>query len=77
MSRITSEALRLPMAERAALAGTLLDSLDGEVDEDVEAAWSAVIADRVRELRDGAVRTSPWSEVRRSMLRSRGDRKKR
>jgi putative addiction module component (TIGR02574 family) len=75
--RIADEALKLPVEARAALAGTLLDSLDEEVDEDVEAAWSAEIARRVRELEDGSVKTVPWSEVRRSILRSRRETKRR
>ena len=65
--RIADEALKLPTEARAALAGALLDSLDEEVDEDVEAAWSAEIEKRVRALADGSVKTVPWSEVRRSM----------
>jgi putative addiction module component (TIGR02574 family) len=75
--RIADEALKLPAEARAALAGTLLDSLDEEVDEDAEAAWSAEIAKRVRELEDGTVKTVPWSEVRRSILRSRREAKRR
>jgi len=75
--RIADEALKLPVEARAALAGTLLDSLDEEVDEDAEAAWSAEIAKRVRELEDGTVKTVPWSEVRRSILRSRREAKRR
>ena len=70
--RIADEALKLPVEARAALAGTLLDSLDEEVDEDAEAAWSTEIVKRVRELEDGSVKTIPWSEVRRSIRRSRG-----
>ena len=75
--RVADEALKLPAEARAALAGTLLDSLDEEVDEDAEAAWSDEIAKRVRELQDGSVKTIPWSEVRRSILRSRREAKRR
>ena len=75
--RIADEALKLPAEARAALAGTLLDSLDEDVDEDAEAAWSAEIAKRVRELEAGTVKTVPWSEVRRSILRSRREAKRR
>ena len=76
-TRIVDEALSLPADARAALAGTVLDSLDEEVDEDAEAAWSAEIAKRVRDLKDGRVKTVPWSEVRRSILRSRREAKRR
>lgn len=75
--RIADEALKLPADARAALAGTLLDSLDEVIDEDAEAAWSDEIAKRVRELEDGSVTTIPWSEVRRSILRSRREAKRR
>ncbi len=35
---VLREALKLPMEARAALAGSLLDSLDDMIDEDAEAA---------------------------------------
>jgi putative addiction module component (TIGR02574 family) len=41
------EVLRLPPEERAAIAGELIQSLDTEVDADVEAAWSAEIRARL------------------------------
>ena len=75
--RIADEALKLPVEARAALAGTLLDSLDETIDEDAEAAWSAEIAKRVQDLKDGTVKTVPWSEIRRSILRSRREAKRR
>ena len=37
------EALALPTEARAALAGSLLDSLDTGVDEDAEAAWATEV----------------------------------
>jgi putative addiction module component (TIGR02574 family) len=59
------EALRLPEAERAALAGELIESLETEVDADAEAAWSAEIRHRVEDLNTGRARTVPWAEARR------------
>ena len=59
------EALRLPEAERAALAGELIESLETEVDADAEAAWSAEIHRRVEALNAGRARTVPWAEARR------------
>jgi Putative addiction module component len=44
--RLLEEALHLPAEERAALAGALIESLDLEIDEDVEAAWSSEIGAR-------------------------------
>lgn len=62
---LLKEALKLPPEARAALAGSLLDSLDQEVDEDAEAAWHAEIDRRLRELDSGRVKTVPWAEARR------------
>jgi putative addiction module component (TIGR02574 family) len=64
-AEILKEALALPTEARAALAGSLLDSLDTEVDEDAEAAWATEINRRIAELDSGAVKTIPWAEVRR------------
>ena len=51
--KVLQEALRLPAEARAALAGRLLESLDGPVDEDAEAAWSKEIARRIDDLDKG------------------------
>lgn len=39
--------MQLPPEGRAALAGSLLESLDEKLDADVEAAWEEEIARRV------------------------------
>ena len=62
---LLKEALKLPPEARAALAGSLLDSLDQEVDEDAETAWHAEIGRRLRELDSGKVKPVPWSKARR------------
>jgi putative addiction module component (TIGR02574 family) len=59
------EALRLSDEERAAIAGELIQSLEGEVDADAEAAWSAEIRARLDRVDSGAATTIPWSEARR------------
>jgi putative addiction module component (TIGR02574 family) len=61
-------ALRLPAEARAAMAATLLESLDDEVDPDAEAAWAVEIERRLREYREGKARSVPWSEARRRIL---------
>jgi putative addiction module component (TIGR02574 family) len=61
------KALALPTEARAALAGSLLDSLDTDVDEEAEAAWATEVNRRVAELDSGAVKTVPWAEVRRRL----------
>jgi putative addiction module component (TIGR02574 family) len=63
--RLIDEVLKLPAEARAALAGSLIESLDEAVDEDASAAWEAEIAERVRQLDDGSVKPIPWSEARR------------
>ena len=59
--------MALPFGTRAAIAASLLDSLDTEVDEDAEAAWATEVNRRVAELDNGAVKTIPWAEVRRRL----------
>jgi putative addiction module component (TIGR02574 family) len=61
---ILKEALKLPPEARAALAGTLLDSLDDTVDRDAESAWEAEILLRLKEIDQGKVKLMPWSEAR-------------
>jgi putative addiction module component (TIGR02574 family) len=66
--KLLAEALKLPPEARAALAGSLLDSLDRRPDPDAEAAWEAEIAHRLADLDAGEVETIPWSEARKTIL---------
>lgn len=68
-AELLREALDLPPEARASLAGSLIDSLDNDVDEGVEAAWDAEIARRIREIDEGKVKLVPWAEVRRRLTR--------
>jgi putative addiction module component (TIGR02574 family) len=65
-TELLKRALALSMEERAELAGSLLESLDGAHDdpEAVEAAWNEEIARRIADLDSGKARTIPWEEVR-------------
>ncbi len=67
-ANLLEAALRLPPEARAALAGSLLDSLDEALDQDAEAAWEAEIAKRIKELDSSSVKPIPWSEARRSIV---------
>jgi putative addiction module component (TIGR02574 family) len=67
-AELLKEALQLPTDARAALAGSLLDSLDQEVDEDAETAWQLEINRRIEDLDSGKVKTVPWSEARRRIF---------
>jgi len=60
---LLKKALTLPPGDRAAMAGSLIDSLD-ETDEAVAEAWNKEIARRVEELESGKAKTVPWDEVR-------------
>ena len=66
--KLLQEALKLPSEARAALAGSLLESLDEAVDPEAEHAWSREIARRIKEIDSGKVKTVPWSEARRRIL---------
>lgn len=68
ISELLKKALALPVEARAALAGSLLDSLDETVDESAEAEWEKEISRRVAELDAGTAKTVPWTEVRRRIL---------
>lgn len=67
--KLLKAALRLSAKERAAFAGSLLQSLDEAPDSGVEAAWAAEISRRVKEIDEGKVRLIPWSTVRRRLSR--------
>lgn len=66
---ILKKALSLSESDRAAVAGALIESLEGEADPGAEAAWEAEIQRRVAELDAKAVETVPWSQVRERLFR--------
>ncbi len=65
VSELLEKALALPPEARAALAGSLLESLDDHVDAAAEEEWNREIAKRIEELDSGKVKPLPWPEVRR------------
>ncbi len=64
ISEILKEALKLSPEARAALAGTLIDSLEESVDRDAAAAWEVEIGLRLKEIDQGKVKLIPWAEAR-------------
>lgn len=62
--KMFKEALQLPLPERAELAADLIASLDGEPDEDVEAAWAAEIERRAKDAIAHPDDDVPWETVR-------------
>lgn len=67
-SELLAEALRLPEQDRGEVAARLIESLDPDTEDDVEAAWSAEIQQRLDELETGQVQPVPWPEARRRIL---------
>ncbi len=67
VSDLLKKALALPAEARAALAGSLLESLEDTVDASAEEAWSQEIARRIEELDSGKVKPIPWAEARRQI----------
>jgi putative addiction module component (TIGR02574 family) len=67
VSELLEKALALPPEARAALAGSLLDSLDDTVDASAEEEWRTEIARRIEELDSGKVKPIPWAEARRQI----------
>jgi len=65
-TELLQRALALTAEERAELAGSLLESLDGDAEDPqaVEAAWNEEIARRIKDLDSGKAKTVPWEEVR-------------
>jgi len=74
VSELLKKALALPPEARAALAGSLLESLDDTVDAAVEEAWKHEIAQRIQELDSGKVKPIAWTEARRQITTLLNDR---
>lgn len=65
---ILRDALQLPPEARAALADSLLESLDSETDPQAESEWRREIRRRIADLDSGVVAAVPWSEARARLL---------
>ncbi len=64
VKELIREARELPEADRATLAGAMLESLDPQPTAEVKAAWSREIERRVREMDLGAIELADWEDVR-------------
>lgn len=64
ISDLLKKALELPAEARAALAGSLLESLDETVDPLAEREWNEEIMRRIRELDSGRVKPVSWADAR-------------
>jgi len=63
LQNLANQALALPDDQRAALAATLIGSLDSQIDEDAEESWKEEVAKRVAEIDRGEVELIPWEQV--------------
>jgi putative addiction module component (TIGR02574 family) len=68
LTEVWQEASALSEADRATLAGLLIESLEDEGDSDVESAWVAEIERRAADFDSGRVQGIPWEQVRRRLL---------
>ncbi len=68
ISDLLKRALALPVDERAALANTLLDSLDTTTSQSVQEAWDEEVARRIEDLKAGKAVTVAWEELHRELL---------
>jgi putative addiction module component (TIGR02574 family) len=67
-TKLLEAALKLPPEARAAMAGSLLDSLDKSVDADAEGQWEKEISRRLKGLDASPNRVVSWSDARRKIL---------
>lgn len=63
LDELSKKAQSLTVEERAQLAQELLQSVDRDVDADVQAAWDVEIADRVVRYERGEAKLFPAEEV--------------
>ena len=68
------QALDLNEAERAELAGALLQSLEPPADAEIEAAWHQEVQRRLRDLDAGRAELVPWEDVREQLFARLNDR---
>ena len=73
VKELLEAAVALSEADRAELAGLLLETLEHEPDPGVEIAWANEIERRVREIESGAVQTIPWEQVRAELYARLGE----
>jgi putative addiction module component (TIGR02574 family) len=67
VSDLLKRALALPIDERAALANTLLDSLE-TTNQSVEEAWDEEVSRRMADLKAGRAVIILWEQLHRELL---------
>ena len=71
LKELIKEAAELPEADRATLAGAMIESLDPRPTAEAKAAWSREIERRVRDIEEGTVDLADWAEVRAELFDAR------
>lgn len=61
--KLKLEASRLSIQEPAEIAPKLINSLDEEIDEDVEAAWDVELTKRLEDIHTGKAVYEPFDKV--------------
>ncbi len=67
---VLSQALHLPLKQRARLAHALLTSLDegsAEKPADVEQSWAEETSRRLSKVDAGTAKSVPWSQIKREL----------
>ena len=72
---VLREALTLPEADRADIAGALLNGIEPAEEADIEAAWREEVAGRVAALDAGEVESIPWKDLRDRLFARLGERR--
>ena len=67
VSELLKQALALPSDARAALADSLLESLDDTLDASAEEEWEKEVSRRIADLDSGKMKPVSWAEARRQM----------
>jgi len=63
VENLLTQALQMPVEDRAVIAERLISSLDTEIDQDVEIAWQQKVQRRVDEVDKGVVACIPWEQA--------------
>ena len=67
-NKLVNEAKNLKAEERAELAKVMIESLDTDMDRNVEAAWAEIIQSRCDDINNGVVETQGWSQIKERVL---------
>ena len=70
-NQILRQALSLSEGDRAALAASLFQSLETEIDNDAGEHWDAEIRRRLDEIDNGSVELIPWAKVKEELSKIR------